>query len=202
MDPSVIMMRVMRQLSVIALVFGLAVAASTGQASPAVQSNPDPRPDYSSARSEIQGFQSLLDTVISTTFNAAPFAMSQKTKGVYLQGYGMTFTFVVNIHRALLNTPFGQARRYDVTPEEKRRRIEDLKVRLIQALYEKGDSLRQVPKDESVTVVGFIEDRNFPDEANQNKTFILSVTRKDLEELTHGEDRSREFKQRMKIVEY
>ncbi len=199
MDPSARMMNLRLQLSGLALTFGLAV---TALASPGVQSNPDPRPDYSSARREMQSFQSILDTVISSTFNAAPFAMSQKTKGVYLQGYGMTFTFVVNIHRALLNTPFGQARLYDVTPEQKRRRIEDLKERLIQVLYQKGDSLRQVPKDESVTIVGFIEDRNFPDEENQNKTFILSVTRKDLEELTHGEDRTREFKQRMKIVEY
>ena len=81
-------------------------------------------------------------------------------------------------------------------------REEDLKERLIQTLYQKGGSLKQVPKEESVTIIMFIEDRNFMDEENQNKTFILSATRKDLEELAQGEDRSREFRQRMKIIEY
>ncbi len=182
--------------------YALAVMPLAAQVSRGPQTGADLKPDYSSARREILTFESFLDSVIRTTFNAAPFAVSQKTKGVYLQGYGMTFSFVVNIHRALLDTPFGQTRLYEITPEQKRRRIEDLKERLIQALYQKGDTLRQVPDYESVTIVGFFEDRNFPDEENQNKTVVMSISHKDLEELTRGEDRSREFKQRMKIVEY
>jgi hypothetical protein len=189
-------------MSICLLALGFSVPAVMGQAPQRMQAGMEAKFDYSLARREMVGFEALLDTVITTTFNAAPFALSQKTKGAYLQGYGMTFSFVVNIHRALLNTPFGQTRLYEINPEQKRKRIEDLKERLIQTLYQKGGSLKQVPKEESVTIIMFIEDRNFPDEENQNKTFILSATRKDLEELARGEDRSREFRQRMKIIEY
>src|SRR5262249_504002 len=101
-----------------------------------------------------------------------------------------------------VNTPFGQVRREEITPEQKRRRIEDLKDKLVKVLQDSGDTLRQLKKEETVSIVVFVEDRNMPDEENQNKTIVLSVLKKDLDELGHKDDRSREFKQRMKIVEY
>ncbi len=169
---------------------------------PASQMGADPRPDYPAARREIQTFEVALNDAISETFNKTPFAVYQKARGAYLPGYGMAFSFMVNIHVAMINTPFGKYQRPDASPEQKRRQIELLKERLILVLLQKGDVLNQVPKNETVSIIGFFEDRNFPDEENQNKTVILSVSRKDLDELGRKEDRLKEFKQRMKIVEY
>jgi hypothetical protein len=159
--------------------------------------------DYAATRREIQNFEAVLNNVISLTFSSSPFALVQKPKGVYLPGYGISLSFLINIHRAVLNTPFGEVRQSaDITPELKRRRIEDLKEKLIKALLDNGDSLHQLRKDEWVTIVAFFEDRNFPDEPNENKTLVLSVQKKDLDELAHKDDRWKEFKQRMRIVEY
>jgi hypothetical protein len=47
-----------------------------------------------------------------------------------------------------------------------------------------------------------MEDRNFPDEPSENKTIVLSVLKRDLDEFGNRSDRLKEFKQRMKIVEY
>jgi hypothetical protein len=126
-----------------------------------------------------------------------------KAKGAYLQGYGVSFTFLINIHRAVSRTPFGQVRtKTAVTSDEKMRRIEELKEKLILFLQDSGNSFQQLRKDERVTIVAFVEDRNFPDEPSANKTIIMSTMKKDLDELGHKSDRAREFKQRMKIVEY
>ncbi len=175
----------------------LLVPASAGP-----QSGADYHVDYSVARKEIQGFENVINNLLSATFTN-PYALVQRTKGVYLQGYGLSFNFLINIHRAVVNTPFGEARTGpDITPEQKRKRIEDLKDKLVRVLIDNGDNLRQLRRDETVTIVAFFEDKNFPDEENQNKTVVMSVSKKDLDELAHQDARIKEFKQRMRIIEY
>ncbi len=167
------------------------------------QENTDVRVDYSPIRDDIQKFETVVNDVLTTTFSSSPFALVQKTKGAYLQGYGASFTFLINIHRAVVNTPFGQIRtRPAATPELKIQRIEELKEKLIQVLQNNSEIFQHLRKEENVSIVAFFEDRNFPGEPNANKTIVLSILKKDLDELGHRNDRSKEFKQRMKIVEY
>jgi hypothetical protein len=185
-------------------VIGSIIASLQAQTPRAPQDGSDVKVDYAATRREIRNFENVLNNVISSTFSASPFALVQKPKGVYLQGYGVELSFLINIHRAVISTPFGDYRQggAEVTPELKKRRIEDLKEKLVKVLQESGDSLHQLRRDELVTIVAFFEDRNFPDEPNENKTLILSVHKKDLDELGRRDDRWNEFKQRMRIVEY
>jgi len=178
-------------------VFWLGVAPSIAQGS----RNLTGSVDYAAVSREIRGFEAIVNKALGAAFNGAPFAVYQQAKGVYLQGYGATFCFTINIHRALV-TPFGVVGGKDTTPEQKRRRIEDLKDRLSRILLENGEDLKQLRKEDTITIVGFFEDRNFPEEPNQNKTVILSVIKKDLENVIRAEDRWREFKLRMKSFEY
>jgi hypothetical protein len=159
--------------------------------------------DYALARQDILRFENAVNAVINSKFSSSPFAVVQKAKGAYLPGYGFSLTFLINIHRAVISTPFGQVRSGSaVTPELKKKRIEELKEDLIRLLQNHGDDFHQLRKDESVTIIAFIEDRNFPDEPNHNMTIVLSALRKDLDELGRKSSRIKEFKQRMKIVEY
>lgn len=159
--------------------------------------------DLVSARREIQSFEAALNSAITATFSSSPFALVQKPKGVYLQGYGVTFSFLVNIHRAVISTPFGDVRAQpDITPELKKRRIEELKDKLIHVLADQGDGLRQMRRSDNLVIVLFLEDRNFPDEPNENKTIVLSVLKGDLDGLGRSEDRWKALKQRIKTVEY
>src|SRR5687768_12726687 len=81
--------------------------------------------DYNLARREIQAVESVIDTLLNSSFSN-PLALVQKTKGVYLQGYGITFNFLVNIRRAVIATPFGVVQRgREITPDEKKKRIEE-----------------------------------------------------------------------------
>ncbi len=178
-----------------------------------VQAHPQPqtgsrgsgevRLDPGQIRQEIRNFETILNNMVTAAFSNSPFAYVQKVKGVYLPGYGMSFTFLINIHTAMVNTPFGQVKRGQaITPDQKKRRIEELLNKLTVGLQENGGSFRQLRKEESVTIVAFIEDRNFPDEANQNKTVLLSATERDLEEFAGQANRFQEFKQRVKTIEY
>jgi hypothetical protein len=161
--------------------------------------------DYASTQEDILRFETVLNDVINSAFSTSPFAVVQKAKGAYLRGYGVSFSFLINIHRAVIKTPFGQVRRgrgADVTPAQKNQIIEELKEKLIQILQSNGDTFRQLGKEEHVTIIAFFEDRNIPDEPNANKTIVLSALKKDLDEFENRNDRISEFKQRMQIVEY
>jgi hypothetical protein len=167
------------------------------------QAGGEVRLDPSQIRSEIRSFEAILNSALTAAFSSSPFALVQKVKGVYLPGYGMSFTFLINIHTAMISTPFGEVRRGGaITPEQKKQRISDMLEKLTLDLQKNGAGFRQLRKDESVTIVAFIEDRNFPDEANQNKTVLISATEQDLEEFAGQANRFQEFKQRVKTIEY
>jgi hypothetical protein len=202
-EPGVIKMAWKREVAALLLCwllgFPLALRASGGK-----QENPDAKVDYASARRDILRFEVAVNEAINSTFSASPFAVVQKAKGVYLEGYGVSFSFLVNIHRAVVTTPFGEIirSRPGVTPDLKKRRIEELKEKLIGVIQDKGEILRELREEDYVTIVAFVEDRNFPDEPNVEKTIVLSARKKDLDELAHRNGRPKEFKQRIKIVEY
>jgi hypothetical protein len=166
------------------------------------QDGGDPKIDYGMVKEDILKFELALNEMINGTFNSDPIVVVQKAKGAYLPGYGINLSFVINIHRAVINTPFGQVSRNSVSPETKKRRIEELREKLIRLMQDYGDNFRQLRKEDLVTIVAFFEDRNFPDEPNTNKTIVLSAFKKDLDELGGKIDRLKEFRQRIKIVEY
>jgi len=56
------------------------------------------RMDYALARQDILKFESAVDAVINSAFSSSPFAVVQKAKGAYLPGYGISLTFLINIH--------------------------------------------------------------------------------------------------------
>jgi hypothetical protein len=159
--------------------------------------------DYASAQQDTLRFEAVVNSVIGDIFSASSFAVVQKTKGAYLAGYGISSAFLVNIHRGVVNTPFGQIKpRSAATAELKKQRIEELKEKLILVLHQSGEFFEQLGKEDHITITAFIEDRNIPDEPNANKTIILTVLKKDMDQFGQRVERLQEFKKRVKIVEY
>jgi hypothetical protein len=178
---------------------GLSIAAQAA----GKKQNSENEVNYAAANQEILRFETVINGVINSTFSSNPFAVVQKAKGAYLEDYGISFSFLINIHRAVVSTPFGQFRsREDITPELKKRRIDELKEKLIVVLQENGQMFQQLRKDNYVTIIAFFEDRNIPGEPNANKTIVLRALKKDLDEFSHRTDSLQQFKQRMKIIEY
>lgn len=188
-----------RHVAAVLLLFmiGLPIAAHASG-----QQGTEVKVDYAAVQQGIVSFEGVITNSINSTFSSNPFAIVQKPKGVYLDGYGLTFAFLINIHTAVINTPFGAIQRGKVTPELKQKLIQDLREKLIRTLQDNSDVFSSLPREDCVTIVVYIEDRNIPDEPNANKTVVLSAQKKDLDELGHKSDRLKEFRMRMKIVEY
>jgi hypothetical protein len=158
------------------------------------------RVDYAAMRQDISQFETALNGTIGT-FSKGPFGVINAAKGVYLQGFGINFTFLINIQRAIINTPFGDVLRHSESPEQKKQWMNQLKETLIRLLLENGKELKQLRGEECVTVAAFIDDKNIL-EPSANKTIVLRALKRDLDELGNRNDRLNEFKQRIKIVEY
>ena len=158
--------------------------------------------DYKSARRDIQNVEVAINTIIGSTF-PGPYAVVQNARGVHLPGYGFMFDLPGqhspggNQHSVRRGAKQEHHSRGEETPD---RRVEETS--WFGCCLTTVDTLRQLRKDESVAMVVFVEDRNFPGDENQNKTMILRAFKRDLDELAHKENRWKELKQRMEIIEY
>ncbi len=167
----------------------------------AAQNAGSPRVDYTRVTREIHGFEAALNETITTTI-ANPFGLVQKPKGVYLQGYGYTFQFLVNTGRGLIHSPFGTFPDPDsINAEQKKQRMDALKEKLKTLLVNQGGTLTQLQKGESITIVAYFEEINM-DQGTVNKTVIMSIGKSDLDGLATKQVGFSELKLKVKIVEY
>jgi len=163
-------------------------------------SSADENMDIAAVRKDIVRFEEALDEGVSA-YSRNPFSIINKVKGVYLPGYGLNFSFRINLQRAMMTKSSGDAPRRQVTPEQKKQWIEELKEKIIRLLQDNGSGFQQLRRDDGVTIVAFIDDRSFLD-PGASKTVVLRVFKKDLDELGKKGGNSLELKQRIKIFEY
>jgi hypothetical protein len=169
----------------------------------AAQDHVEARIDYPRASRDIQQLEVAINGAISKTFSN-PFGLVHKPKGGYLWGYGYVFTFVVNIKLGMIHTPFGNLKSGpDVTPDEKKQRIDGLKDELVRVLFRSGSGLAKLQEGESIAIMAFFEESDpLIPEGQANKTLILSVLKSDLDQFGNKQERFNEFKQKVKTVEY
>jgi len=155
--------------------------------------------DYAQIRPSIQKIEKGINDAITTIFGRE--GVIGRPKGVYLQGYGYSFSFLVNLRWGMINTPMGSfANNTEISPEQKKQRIEVLKDQLIRILFSQTTGMPQPERDKSVTITAFFEETNL--DGNVSKTMIMSVLKNDIDELGNKQERFNDFKQRVKIVEY
>ncbi len=167
------------------------------------QSAKDGKADIPKAAPEVEKFETAINVAITKSFSG-PFGLVDPPKGGFLPAYGYVFFFRVNINKGMLNTPFGIMRTGpEITPEEKKRRIEELKDGLVRVFFDTGNDLAHLQKNESIAIFAFLEEMNVQSGAGkENHTLVLSVSKGDLTELANKPDRYNQFKQRVKVIEY
>lgn len=161
--------------------------------------------DLNALKRDIQFFEEKLDLKLSQLPNAM-LAVVDRTKGVYLKGYGIVFTFLVNINRVVITTPFGERRvGKQQTQEEKRRRMTDIRDMLIRTMREDPGSFRSLTPTDAVVVVAHFEDSNELDKTKRTKTVVLKILKRDLDAArTEGSkgDGTEDFRKRVTVDEY
>lgn len=158
--------------------------------------------DGAKLRPFIRTLEGAITGAIGANF-PGPFA-TVAPKGAYLPGYGYAFTFLINIRRGMIHSPFGAyPNESEISPKEKTQRIANLKDMLVRILLSPSNRSAKLQKEESIAIIGFFEESDpVKPEADLNTTLILSVLKGDLDELADKQDRYNELKQRVKIVEY
>jgi hypothetical protein len=157
--------------------------------------------DLQLMKNDVQIFEGILDQALEQVFSN-PFALIERTKGVYLQGFGTSFTFLINIKAATMETPFGTITRPEAAdPKIRSQKIEELRQKVIFVLGKYGGSIGQLQDTEAVAVVAHIVDQNFS-KKSQNKTIIIKVLRKDLVAQAAHPISPVDFMKKVQIVEY
>jgi hypothetical protein len=152
-------------------------------------------------RNDIQIFEAILDQALDQVFSN-PFALVERAKGAYLADYGTTFTFLINIKTATMETPFGTIRRSEAAdPKQREMKVEELRQRIINILASYGNAVGQLRDTDAVVVVAHIVDQNFSTKT-QNKTIIIKVLKRDLMAITARQIGVSDFRKKVQIVEY
>jgi hypothetical protein len=163
----------------------------------------DKKVNYAAVQQDIREFEAVLHDVIHG-FSKGWLGVTNEANGAYIEGVGFSFTFLIDIQRAITTTPFGVIKRFSATAEQKKQRIEDLKDKLLVMLQDNRKNLKQLRKEEYVTIIALIDDQNMDDKnilaPSARITIVLRVAKKDLDEL--GSKNIKELRQRIKIVEY
>jgi|WetSurMetagenome_2_1015567.scaffolds.fasta_scaffold16381_4 hypothetical protein len=160
--------------------------------------------DFNAIRKDIVRFEEALDENLGT-LSRHPLFVLNSAKGAYLPGYGLNFSFRINPRHGMMSKLSGRdARRPQVTPEQKKQWIDELNERLKRLIQDNGRGFQQIRKEDYISIVVYIDDRGFPFEpTSATKTVILRVLKKDLDELGNKSGNSQEeLNKRIKIFEY
>lgn len=147
-------------------------------------------------------FERIVHEVLKQNFSD-PFAITGEPRGAYLQGYGMLFSFQINVNRRTIRTPFGEVR--DPRPTSKRTTEEHMRVirtTLIDALMEYGDSIEQLGGHDRISIAAYVDDRNELDVRKSRKTLVLTASKDDVDLVALKKISAENFRDRVGVMEY
>jgi hypothetical protein len=132
-----------------------------------------------------------------------PFALTAEPRGAYLQGYGITLAFQLNINRAKIRTLFGEM----TAPKSMGQKTKDQQLRLlkdimVQCLADYGQTVKQLGPHDRITIQAHVQDRNELDPGKNNAVIVLTALKDDLNLLATRKLTADQFKERVHVLEY
>jgi hypothetical protein len=151
---------------------------------------------------DTQVFERIVSEVLTQNF-ASPFAITAEPKGAYLQGYGISISFQLNINRARLRTPYGYIKAPSSMGQmSKEQQIKLVRETMVQCLADYGRSVKQLGPHDRITIQAYIEDRNELDPAKSSTILVLSVLKDDINLLATSKISPEAFKERVSVLMY
>jgi hypothetical protein len=129
--------------------------------------------DLPMVKRDTKVFERIVSEVLTQNFSS-PFAITAEPRGAYLQGYGLSVSFQLNINRGKIRTPFGEMK----TSVPLKQRTRDQQTKLVreamtQCLADYGHSVKQLGPHDRVTIQAHIEDRNELDPAKSTTVLVM-----------------------------
>jgi hypothetical protein len=159
-------------------------------------------PELTVVKQNIQIFEGILTTVLAQNF-PDPFAVLEKPKGVYLEGFGTVFSFEIDIATVRPPNPFNPIR---PTPEEERKaiaeRLPKLKELMVKTLAEHADSMEFLGPDFQVAIVAQLFNSGFLSRPMELKTILVRTAKRNVLDFKAGRLNYEDFKKKIEIVQY
>jgi hypothetical protein len=122
-------------------------------------------------------------------------------KGSYLPGFGVNFTFLLNINRDEIVTPFG-VKKFPSNPRTRAEKIRMVRETILKLLGDYGNALTQLNTDESFAVSAHLEDRTALVPSQKEEVLVFRVSKKALVDYSSKKIDSRQFREKVELVEY
>lgn len=158
--------------------------------------------DLSEMKKEIELFESVLNQSLTQTFGG-PFDTLSRAQGAYLPGYGVVFSFEVNLSPMRNWGPFSAgavAKSTEEQLQEENRRRERAKAVADQVLANFGQTLTQLVPGESVTII--IHTAAARPNKIERSTIVVSAEKKLIEERQAKLIDQANFVRKLRTTEY
>jgi hypothetical protein len=159
-------------------------------------------PELTAVKQNIQVFEGILTTVLAQNF-PDPFAVLEKPKGVYLEGFGAVFSFEIDIATVRRPNLFNQTRS---TPEEEKKAIAEelpkLKELMVKTLAEHADSMESLGPDSQVAIVAQLFNSGLLSQPLELKTIIVRTAKRNVIDFKAGRSNYEDLKKKIEMVQY
>jgi len=169
-----------------------------------VQAEPVNREKLQQVKRDTALFGKILSEVLKQSFDN-PFALGSDPQGSYVEGYGVSISFLLRINRGSIRGIYGEIRYPEkgrdagMTKEEKLALVKKITSR---TLVDYGGTIRGLNNSEHVSISAHIEDRNEWDQADKMTIIVISGTVKEINEMSNADLSDQDLLRRLKILEY
>ena len=157
--------------------------------------------NLSKLRDQIHVLESVINQNLSRNF-PAPFAYLDSAHGAYLPGYGVVFTYELNLSRPSMgpfdppSTPQGEKAKQD----EARRRRDQAKQMSEGVIADFGHSLDQIGANESLAIV--IHGSSVGQQGIEQTTTVLRAQKHDIDQFRANSMDRAAFLRKIEVLEY
>ena len=162
------------------------------------------KPDLQQLKRECE----LFETIVLTALGQAvpnPLFIAEKPRGAYLDGYGITFSFTLNMNRSLVLFPKPSTQKTQPVPTDDTslaRNMAAVRKCLTEILGQYGATLKQLPGDSKISIIAHVLKRSVDPNLQTNRIMILTITRADVEQYQREKISFEDFKKRVSYLEY
>jgi hypothetical protein len=160
------------------------------------------KPDLGELRKQIELFESVLNQSLKQGFGG-PFDTLDRAQGAYLPGYGVVFSFEVNLSQLVNMGPFNPSptpKREAAQRAEELRRRDKAKALAEEVLAKFGQTLSLLSPNESVAVIIQMAAAH-PDKLERS-TIVVSVDKKSIDERQANTIDRPQFARKLTTTEY
>jgi hypothetical protein len=160
------------------------------------------KPDLGELRKQIELFESVLNQSLKQGFGG-PFDTLDRAQGAYLPGYGVVFSFEVNLSQVVNMGPFNPSptpKREAAQRAEELRRRDKAKALAEEVLAKFGQTLSLLSPNESVAVIIQMAAAH-PDKLERS-TIVVSVDKKSIDARQANTMDRPQFARKLTTTEY